>query len=37
MSLTENFSQEDKDDLKTYMSLVESILTNAEVQYIFCK
>ncbi|CAO1414149.1 unnamed protein product [Diamesa serratosioi] len=31
ISLTENFEQDDKDDLITYMSLVDSILTNAEL------
>jgi hypothetical protein len=32
-SLTEKLEQEDKEELITYMSLVDSILTNAEVRY----
>lgn len=31
MSLTEVFEKDDKDDLITYMSLVDAILTNAEL------
>lgn len=36
MSLTENFEAEDKDDLVTYMSLVDNILTNAELFITWC-
>jgi len=36
MSLTENFSNDDKDDLITYMSLADSILTNAELYITWC-
>jgi len=36
MSLTENFSNDDKDDLVTHMSLVDQILTNAELYITWC-
>lgn len=36
MSLTENFKSEDKDDLVTYMSLVDTILTNSELYISWC-
>jgi metaxin len=36
MALTENFEAEDKDDLKTYMSLVDMILTNTELYISWC-
>jgi metaxin len=36
MSLTENFESNDKDDLITYMSLADMILTNAELYISWC-
>lgn len=36
LSLTENFGNDDKDDLVTYMSLADSILTNAELYITWC-
>ncbi|CAG9805208.1 unnamed protein product [Chironomus riparius] len=36
MSLTENFNADDKDDLVTYLSLVDMILTNAELYITWC-
>lgn len=36
ISLTENFDADNKDDLVTYMSLVDMILTNAELFITWC-
>jgi metaxin len=36
MSLTENFDPDNKDDLVTYMSLADMILTNAELYVTWC-
>jgi metaxin len=36
MSLTENFDSDDKDEVVTYMSLVENVLTNTELYISWC-